>query len=917
MATLLNTYYTYYNGSGNNSPLSGGDWRCYFKVYLDSQDVAGNYSAMHVDTYIQFANQPSGATSRSWIYQNTIDGTMHGNTMPTGYNQTPNDWLVYAPPAGNSTKYLATEYMNVYHGSDGTKNVSMYFKGGRWANVSGIPTYYVMSSGTWYYNLPTIPRYAAITSFNANVNSPTNVACSWSTDKTVSAVYYSTDGGSNWSASVGSGTSGTFNISGLATNTTYNIMLKVTAGDSGLQTTSGSLYRTTWYLSTSAFSNFNLGTNFTANVTRADGSITHNLEVYCKDPSAGSYTLIKTYYDVTTSQEISFISGELATIYALVPNRNDVAISITTVTKIGGTVYGYTYSYQTCYVVDANPIFTDFAFEDTNAATLALTGDSSKFIRGYSNAQMTVSAANKAVAQKGATMSTYSFENAGLTTPTPKAYSAVASVVETLNGVLNANLVVRATDSRGNNTTKTKTIGTFINYTAPVVSTRTIYRTDNVDDETTLTFSGTYNDWSGLSVANTIYNAKYRYKEVGGAWSGYTNLTLATNASGAFTFNNKINGDLGASGFTTTKTFEIEITITDKLSSVVYSGLILNSAQPLLWKFKGLVSDTLKSILGIGRKPDTSLPNGSIHVAGDIKADGTIYGIVSGDTFPIGGMMPWTSDTIPENWLLCNGQAISRTTYNLLYAVIGTTYGAGDASTTFNVPDMRDYVPVGKSSTDANINALGEKYGAQTNILTLDHLPYDVVVSNGPAVSNGWCTGIWNNFTGAYSTNARGALGTHGQAHNNMQKSIATNYIIKAFQSSGVVATVVDNLTSTSATNALSANQGKVLNEKHNNESWTAPTLQNSWINYGGGFQTAGYYKHDGRVYLRGLIKSGTMTQLAFTLPAGYRPTATEIFAVLSNSAFGSVYVYADGNVTPIVGNNAAVCLDGISFRID
>ena len=63
---------------------------------------------------------------------------------------------------------------------------------------------------------------------------------------------------------------------------------------------------------------------------------------------------------------------------------------------------------------------------------------------------------------------------------------------------------------------------------------------------------------------------------------------------------------------------------------------------------------------------------------------------------PIGVVQMWTTDTAPDGWLLCYGQAVSRTTYAGLYNVIGTTYGAGDASTTFNVPDMRGRFPLGQ-----------------------------------------------------------------------------------------------------------------------------------------------------------------------------------------------------------------------------
>ena len=65
--------------------------------------------------------------------------------------------------------------------------------------------------------------------------------------------------------------------------------------------------------------------------------------------------------------------------------------------------------------------------------------------------------------------------------------------------------------------------------------------------------------------------------------------------------------------------------------------------------------------------------------------------VPTGDTLPIGAIMPYTSKTTPSNWLPCNGQAVSRTTYADLFAIIGEQYGSGDGSTTFNVPDLNDY----------------------------------------------------------------------------------------------------------------------------------------------------------------------------------------------------------------------------------
>ncbi len=62
---------------------------------------------------------------------------------------------------------------------------------------------------------------------------------------------------------------------------------------------------------------------------------------------------------------------------------------------------------------------------------------------------------------------------------------------------------------------------------------------------------------------------------------------------------------------------------------------------------------------------------------------------------PVGTVMPYTSDIIPDLWLLCDGAEVSRTTYAALFSVLGETYGAGDGIETFNIPDMRSRVPVG------------------------------------------------------------------------------------------------------------------------------------------------------------------------------------------------------------------------------
>jgi microcystin-dependent protein len=77
---------------------------------------------------------------------------------------------------------------------------------------------------------------------------------------------------------------------------------------------------------------------------------------------------------------------------------------------------------------------------------------------------------------------------------------------------------------------------------------------------------------------------------------------------------------------------------------------------------------------------------------------------------PTATIVPWSSASVPSGFLECNGAAVSRTTYADLFAIVSTTYGAGDGSTTFNVPDLQDNVAVGKS----NNKALASTGGANT-----------------------------------------------------------------------------------------------------------------------------------------------------------------------------------------------------------
>lgn len=97
---------------------------------------------------------------------------------------------------------------------------------------------------------------------------------------------------------------------------------------------------------------------------------------------------------------------------------------------------------------------------------------------------------------------------------------------------------------------------------------------------------------------------------------------------------------------------------------------------------------------------------------------------------PVGSMTAYAGTIAPAGWLLCDGTAVSRSLYADLFSVISTTFGSGDGSTTFNLPDLRGRVPVGLDNlggVDAGrlsvANTLGGSGGAETHTLTTGEIP--------------------------------------------------------------------------------------------------------------------------------------------------------------------------------------------------
>ena len=187
------------------------------------------------------------------------------------------------------------------------------------------------------------------------------------------------------------------------------------------------------------------------------------------------------------------------------------------------------------------------------------------------------------------------------------------------------------------------------------------------------------------------------------------------------------------------------------------------------------------------------------------------------DTLPVGTIIPYAGTTIPSNYMKCEGQELSRIEYDILFSAIGTTYGAGDGSTTFNLPNLKGRVITGIDSNDTDFDTLGETGGEKTHTLTVDEMPshkhelHGALTGETKIVTN---TGNeWAQITTSFGSNEYIKNTGGDQPHNIMQPYIVLNYIIKVSDAPATItqAQVVDEY-STSSRDSYSCNYVNSIN---------------------------------------------------------------------------------------------------------
>lgn len=631
---------------------------CTLTVTQQSQSAQNNSSTV---SYVLTLVRPSAVTSsatKSWSV--TINGSTYSGSGTIG---------------GSGNKTLLSGTVTIPHNADGTKTLS--FSGKCQLDINWGGTQLGTISGNGSMTLTPIQRYATVNQ-SLSAKTETTATISWTSDSTIDYIWYSTNNGSTWAGiDVADGKNGTYTISGLSANTTYQIKTRVRRKDNQLTTTSSALAVTTYaYPYANSMPNFTIGEKVTIGLFNPLGR-TVQVSMLGADDS-----VIQTDTVSGTSLSGWIIPSIVTKLYNSISNsvsgtyKVRVTYGTQITTKTGGT-----------YSVNANvcaPSIGSVAYQDTNSQTIALTGNNQDIVQNKSIPSYTASSIS---ALNGATISACSVLVNGATINLTVSGNSATGTGEVIDSGTDIEAVFTVTDSRGLTATKSVTIS-MLDWITPSAIV-TLERQDNFYTETDLTVDARFSSINGNNQITISYQAT---KD--GDSAPTVSGTVQDNVTSVVNLDNSY-------------AWTVDITLTDSLGATSTYTAYISRGMPIIY------FDKLKSSVGINCFPQN---DNSLEINGELLDDFIVDQGTSGI---------WTYEKYASGDCECWGQYeinSSSITWNA-YLSTGLNYGNTRVLYPFNITD---------AIINATVNYCGGNVGWVSTANAIDNTQTSItVVRNG------------------------------------------------------------------------------------------------------------------------------------------------------------------------------------------
>ena len=500
-----------------------------------SASYEGRYLQLNITETVNVA---ANTSTLSWTLTSaggsavyyTVDTTTVTINGTTVYEKARTNWEDRVFPAAKGS---VSGTITVAHNSDGTKTVDVGFS--TRVYIFGPQEY----GGTM--TLTNIDRTAPTVSCSISGIAAYGFKISASSSATADIWQYSTNGGTSWTQfSTTAGTSASITLSSLSPNTSYSVRVKArkktnqvygTSGTSTVKTLGGGVINSCPTITADAAT-----VSFKPNVTVYDASYSYYLSI-CNGATEYLALGARTWTAGTADRTITLTQTERADLLDAMASIKSFSATIKLVTKSGTTQIGSTTS-CTCTIqtteTNSAPTMTAFTYKDSRSNTTAVTGNDQLFIQGYSYLYITP---GTATAKNGASIVKYAATCNGVSGSNT---TGGAINLSTVSKAGTLDVVVTATDSRGYTVSSKQQI-TVIAYAKPKVSSITLRRTNDIEAEMQLVFTGSISPITvGGTQKNSLKYVQYRYKLTSeSSYSSYTSILSSVTQNGtSFSYSN-------------------------------------------------------------------------------------------------------------------------------------------------------------------------------------------------------------------------------------------------------------------------------------------------------------------------------------------------------------------------------------------